>query len=250
MTSSNAHAMTSGISWRQRVEVCARMLSIPLAARRRGLPVEPIDARESVETREYAIHETVAVAIPQRVGVQRAAEARLLVMQSLAAFVHADPLVDAVPHVLQPAHMVEVVAARRSMVHAEKLVEQASGIAQYQVEGKQPFALAVGHAIRAAGHFAQHVDEIRGCQFLERKLRARECLAIQALHVVGDAVEIRAPFDPQVFAGAVLAAQVLAGGGAERIEIAVEVAPTDVERGARQARQRAQAVARARSEER
>src|SRR5690348_8565024 len=123
MTSSSAHAMTSGVSWRQRVEVCACMLSIPLAAQR-GWPVEPVDAREFVEACEYPVHETVAVAIPQHVGLQRAAEARLLAVQSLAALVHADPLVDAVPHVLQPTHMVEVVAVRRCMVHAEELVER------------------------------------------------------------------------------------------------------------------------------
>src|SRR6185437_16301524 len=96
--------------------------------------VEAVEARQPFNAREYAIREPVAVAVPQRVGVQRAAEPALFDVQALAAFVHANAVFDAGPDVLQPAHVIKVVAIHRRVIHAQELVQQAFGIAQHEVE--------------------------------------------------------------------------------------------------------------------
>jgi hypothetical protein len=68
---------------------------------------------------------------------------------------------------------------------------------------------------------------------------------VEALHVVRDAGEIGAPFDAQCRADAALATQILAGGRPERLEIAIQIAPWNVEGRAGQAGQRAQIATRA-----
>src|SRR5690348_12752917 len=66
-----------------------------------------LEACEFVHAREHAIHETVAMPIPQCIGAQRAAQPQFLLRQALAAFVNGNALRNAVADVFQPAHPIK-----------------------------------------------------------------------------------------------------------------------------------------------
>src|SRR6185437_307915 len=109
----------------------------------RVVVVQMVEAGQFFQARERAVHEPVAMAVPQRVGMQGAAEPALFGVQALAAFIRAEAVFDAEPDVLQPAYVIQVEAAHRRVVHTEELVEQAFGIAQHEVERQQLAAFGI-----------------------------------------------------------------------------------------------------------
>lgn len=154
-----------------------------------------------------------------RIDVQLAAEAHLVCIMSLPALITAQPVLQAVTQIGEPADEIEIIGPALFPIHAEELVDSHPLVMHDQIGGKQLVLDEIEGAERAAGHVGENALEIGRSQLLELPFASIARIMIERHHLRQELAEIRPHFHPDRVEGFHLAAHIFAGASRKRRDI-------------------------------